>query len=206
MYDAMSDQSLLFKGYGSRIASITDLKPAVDLLGYGIRDLGSVLEAALGIVVEKKKKFQRYNWTRRPIEPDAVEYALSDVLHLFALRDALFSELDRRGLTDEYVARNRKVREYTVDLNRAPRLLRSNEVKRMPRPIRERFEQLYDLRDRHARELNLPPDTVIAKASLFALVRGKQQPDRLRPHARVSRAAHSRLVAELTTLLADSSV
>ncbi|TVR03731.1 MAG: 3'-5' exonuclease [Spirochaetaceae bacterium] len=205
MYDAMSDQSLLLKGYGSRIVSIVDLKPAVDLLEFEKRDLGSVLEAALGISVEKKKKFQRYNWTRRPIEPDAIEYALSDVLHLFQLRDVLFEELERRGLTAEYNARNRQVQEREIDVNRAPRLLRSNEVKRMPRTVRTRFEQIYQLRDRHARELNLPPDTVIVKASLFALARGEQQPAGLRPHARVPRAAHARLVAELTSLLAEPS-
>jgi ribonuclease D len=58
-------------------------------------DLGEML----GVSVEKK--YQRYNWMRRPIDPNAMEYALTDVKYLFELRDRLQEQVLRKGRLPE---------------------------------------------------------------------------------------------------------
>ncbi|TFH04147.1 MAG: ribonuclease D, partial [Spirochaetales bacterium] len=83
MYDAMGDQSLVSKQFGAKILSIQDLKPAVEILGLEKQDLGSVLQSRLQVEVLNKRRYQMYNWTTRPVAPDALAYALSDVLHLY---------------------------------------------------------------------------------------------------------------------------
>ncbi len=172
-YDSSSDRLLLAKSRGLRLVSIEDLRPAVELLEFPKRDLGSVLETALGQrPAGSKKRFQQYNWTRRPLDPAAVEYALRDVRHLAELRDELFARLDKEGLLDEYRAENERLESIEPNLNRKPGVFRSAAHKRLSPEQKREFERLYEIRDRHARELDLPPNTVVANKELFALARG----------------------------------
>ena len=88
-YDASSDRMLVYKQYGIKIASILDLKILVDLLEFKHNALNDILNNLLKLEAYKKKKFQMYNWTKRPIDEDAIQYALSDVEYLFRLKDVL---------------------------------------------------------------------------------------------------------------------
>ncbi len=200
MYDAMSDQSLLFKTMDTRIHSIVDLKPAVDLLEYPKRDLGSVLSQALGVTIEKKSRFQRYNWTTRPLAQDAVEYALSDVAYLFQLRDHLMAELEARGLSAQYEVKNAAVQEKAPDTSRPPRLFRSNEFRRLGTAGQELFRRIYDIRDGYARQVDVPPDMVVPKRQLFALAAGKMAPAALEPNRRVPRHVRELVVRDIQSL------
>ena len=104
MYDAASDSCLLANVCGIRINSVLDLRPAVSLLEYEGQSLAHVLQEELGIVSPSKKRFQRYNWMKRPVEPAAIEYAMNDVRFLFTLKEALFARLSSRGLFDTEVS------------------------------------------------------------------------------------------------------
>ena len=79
MYDSSWDLSLLRNNYEIEIKSILDLRPAVALLNYDKKDLHSIINLELGLSLEKKDKYQRYNWTRRPIKQQALQYAINDV-------------------------------------------------------------------------------------------------------------------------------
>ncbi len=201
MYDSLSDQSLLFKTLETRIHSIVDLKPAVDLLQYTRRDLGSVLNHALGITIEKKSRFQRYNWTTRPLAADAVEYALSDVAHLFALKDHLLAELSAAGLIDAYLLKNLMLQNKPPDINRRPRLFRSGEFRNLSASARQRFERIYEIRDGYAREADLPPDTLLAKRHLFQIAANRMPAAALEVNPRVPRPIHRKMVADIEALL-----
>ena len=92
MYDASSDLSLLKNACGMEIKSILDLRPAVELLNYEKKDLHSVIACEQGISLEKKSKFQKHNWINRPVSKQAIEYALNDVIHLLALKEAILKK------------------------------------------------------------------------------------------------------------------
>ena len=200
MYDSLSDQSLLFKTLETRIHSIVDLKPAVDLLQYPRRDLGSVLNHALGITIEKKSRFQRYNWTTRPLAAEAIEYAMSDVAHLLALKDHLLAELTSAGLIDAYLLRNLMLQSKAPDINRRPRLFRSKEFSGLSASARRRFERIYEIRDGYAREADLPPDTLLAKRHLFQIAADRMRADTLEVNPRVPRSIHRKMVAAIEAL------
>ncbi|TVQ25406.1 MAG: 3'-5' exonuclease, partial [Spirochaetaceae bacterium] len=120
-YDSASDRVLLAKTHGIMVRSIVDLRPAVELLEFAKQDLKSVIEETIGGTDSgSKKRYQQYNWTRRPIDPGAIEYALQDVYHLFAVRDVLFDRLAAAGLTEVYKEENRKRQERVPDVNRKP--------------------------------------------------------------------------------------
>ena len=201
MYDSLSDQALLQKTYGSRINSILDLRPATDLLEFEKRDLGSVLEATLGIRIEKKKRFQRYNWTRRPIEDDAMEYALSDVLHLLELKDAILKRLLEQGAMDAFLLRNFLIQTKDFSGDRRPRIFKSGEFLRLPKDGKRLFEQVYDVRDRHARALDVPPDVVLNKQQMFGLAAGQIAPDDLEVNRRIPAATRIQFIDDLRNLL-----
>ena len=85
-------------------------------------NLGYVLGHFLNVEPKAKKKFQQYNWMRRPIQKDALEYALEDVRYLFDLKTALLKELGALDLLDEYEKNNRAVQEtYDAGLLRLDR-------------------------------------------------------------------------------------
>ena len=185
-YDSASDRLLLAKAHGIAMRSIVDLKPAVEILGLEKQDLKSVLAEMLGMRdVGSKKKFQQYNWTRRPVDPEALAYAARDVRHLFDLRDALFAKLEAAGGMDEYLEENRRREEKEPDVDREPGLFRSNRFGRLRRDEKQEFRRLFEIRDRFARELDLPPNSVVANNDLFALATGQITPADLRGNRRL---------------------
>ncbi len=185
-YDSASDRLLLAKAHGIAMRSIVDLKPAVEILGLEKQDLKSVLAEMLGMRdVGSKKKFQQYNWTRRPVDPEALAYAARDVRHLFDLRDALFAKLEAAGGMDEYLEENRRRQEKEPDVDREPGLFRSNRFGRLRRDEKQEFRRLFEIRDRFARELDLPPNSVVANNDLFALATGQITPADLRGNRRL---------------------
>lgn len=202
-YDSASDRLLLAKAHGIAVRSIVDLKPAVEILELEKQDLKSVLAEMLNIRdAGSKKKFQQYNWTRRPIDPEALAYAARDVRHLFDLRDALFAKLEAAGAMEEYLEENRRRQEREPDIHREPGVFRSNRFRRLRRGEKQEFRRLFDIRDRFARELDLPPNSVVANNDLFALAVGQITPSDLRGHRRlpdrVLRAVQGEMEAQVS--------
>ena len=104
MWDAQSDLSLVVNSYSMTINSVLDLRPSADLLELPKKDYASVTAAVLGVrKQEEKSRYQKYNWMRRPIDDDAVGYALNDVIHLHALKDAVLAKLFEKGLINEFL-------------------------------------------------------------------------------------------------------
>ncbi len=188
-YDSASDRVLMAKTHGIVMNSILDLKPAVELLEFPKQDLKSVLETALGIQeAGSKKRFQQYNWTLRPIDPGAVDYALQDVRHLFALKDALLGRLSKESKIDFYILENLKRQDQQPDVDRKAGVLRSGRFKRLGGAHKKEFERIFDIRERHARDLDLPPNTVVANNDLFAVVTGGMSIKDIRGNRRVPAA------------------
>lgn len=181
IYDCSSDRLLLAKTHGILLNSILDLRPAVELLEFSRNDLGTVLGEAVGVEESgSKKRFQQYDWTRRPVDPAAIEYAVKDVRHLFALKDELLARLLQAGKMAAYILENVKRQDRPPELDRKPGILRSGRHKRLSASQKREFQRLYDIRERHAQELDLPPNTVVANNDLFAIVTGEMNVDAVR--------------------------
>ena len=88
-YDCSGDRTLLYRKYGISLNAVIDLLPAVELLELEKKGLGKVLTTVLGLEEKNKKKFQRYNWMKRPIREDALVYAIEDVKYLYELKERL---------------------------------------------------------------------------------------------------------------------
>ncbi len=171
MYDSSGDAALLEKSCSIRLCSVLDLKPAVTLLKYPRQGLSDVLSEELGIAHQNKKRFQRYNWMRRPISRAAIEYAMGDVIHLFSLKDKLLERLRINGLLDTYILHNLMVQDGHNSRNRKEKFEKAKGYNRLDKAGRERFRKIFAIRDAFAKKLNKPPDYVFSNARLLDLCR-----------------------------------
>lgn len=200
-YDAASDRSLLYKTKKILLRGILDLRPAVELLGFEKRGLSNVLGEVLGVRNDaNKKRYQQYNWTKRPIDDGALNYAIEDVLHLFRLRDALLPRIVETGLLPAYIRENLKVQDVVPQTDREPGVLRSKAFRRMSKPQQRSFRALFTVRERYAAQLNLPPNTVLPNRTLFAVAQGERSTAELPCPSRVPGDTFTEMVEEMMTV------
>jgi ribonuclease D len=175
MYDSLSDAALLETAYGITLQNVLDLRPAVALLNYPKQGLANVLSEELGIAPFNKKKFQQYNWMRRPLDRAAVEYAMNDVRYLFRLKDALFARLEAMGLMDAYTLQNLSLHDGKNGKVKLEKYEKAKGYKRLDKNRQELFKEIFILRDAFAKRLNKPPDYVFSNARLLELCKNDIQ-------------------------------
>jgi ribonuclease D len=94
-HDADYDLRLLERQYGFRARSLFDTRIAAQFLNEPGIGLAALLEKHFGVKLDKK--FQRADWSARPLSEEMLAYAATDTHHLPALRDLLREHLASRG-------------------------------------------------------------------------------------------------------------
>ncbi|HEU4570478.1 MAG TPA: ribonuclease D [Gemmatimonadales bacterium] len=94
-HDGDYDLRLLDRDHDVRVARLFDTRVAAQLLGEPGIGLAALLEKYAGITLDKK--YQRADWSKRPLEPGMLAYAAADTHHLLALRDTLEGRLRELG-------------------------------------------------------------------------------------------------------------
>jgi ribonuclease D len=94
-HDADYDLRLLEREFGIRATKLFDTRVAAQLLDEPGIGLAALLEKYQGVTLDKR--FQRADWSRRPLSDDMLRYAATDTKHLLALRDLLAERLQSTG-------------------------------------------------------------------------------------------------------------
>ncbi|MGE0553237.1 MAG: ribonuclease D [Gemmatimonadales bacterium] len=94
-HDGDYDLRLLYHEYGYRVRGLFDTRIAAQFLNEPAIGLGSLLQKYFGVATDKR--FQRADWSTRPLTPPMIDYAATDTRHLAALRDRLQSGLEAAG-------------------------------------------------------------------------------------------------------------
>ncbi|MGH7658549.1 MAG: ribonuclease D, partial [Gemmatimonadales bacterium] len=94
-HDADYDLRLLDRDYGFRVSNIFDTRIAAQLLNEPGVGLGALLEKYVG--VKPDKRFQRADWSARPLTEAMLHYAATDTMHLLDVRDILREQLRGRN-------------------------------------------------------------------------------------------------------------
>ena len=163
-YDVRS----LYRDFQISICNLFDTELACRFLC--IRESG--LEAVLGdrFGVKLDKKFQRKDWSVRPLPEEMVAYAAADVLYLIPLAKMLQKELDEKRrtawVTDECLSLSR-VR--APSQNNQPMYLKFKGAGRLEPKSLAVLEALLALRDRIAAEKDRPHYKVIGNETLKKL-------------------------------------
>jgi ribonuclease D len=160
-YDVRS----LYRDYGIDIHNLFDTQLASMFLGCQETGLEAVVSRHFG--VELNKKYQKKDWSRRPLSEDMVDYAASDVAYLIPLARTLMRELDNKGRLEwvneecELLSRVRPAEE-----NDGPMFLKFKGAGRLePRQLAA-LEMLLQMRTAIARQKDRPLFKVISNAAL----------------------------------------
>jgi ribonuclease D len=94
-YDVMC----LRRDYGWSFCNLFDTMWAARVLGWPRVGLANILKEQFG--VRLNKRWQRYNWGRRPLPDKALAYARLDTHYLIPLRNRLVAELQERNRVEE---------------------------------------------------------------------------------------------------------
>ncbi|MEA3342411.1 MAG: HRDC domain-containing protein [Chloroflexota bacterium] len=94
-YDVMC----LKRDYGFHFANLFDTMWAARILAWSHMGLGSILKETFN--VRTKKRYQRYNWGKRPVETEALTYAALDTHYLLPLRRIQTDALMQKGHWEE---------------------------------------------------------------------------------------------------------
>ena len=94
-HDADYDLRLLHQEFGFSAANLFDTRVAAQLLNEPGVGLAALLEKYLSVHLDKR--YQRADWSVRPLSPEMLEYAAADTRHLPELRDLLRVRLAELG-------------------------------------------------------------------------------------------------------------
>lgn len=171
-HDADYDLRLLGLEYGFKATHLFDTRIAAQLLNEPGVGLAALLEKYLGVRLDKR--FQRADWSARPLSSEMLEYAAADTHHLPVLRDLLREQLRERGRlewAEEEFSLATEVRRQPLDTEELG-YLRLKGAKAMPGRALAVLRELYDWRDQLARRtdkaafriLNNEPMLLMAKS------------------------------------------
>ena len=171
MHAAENDVRALKRDFAFEFRTLFDTMVGARLLAYPRWGLADLLREAFG--VELDKRYQRFDWSQRPLPLPALQYASMDTHYLPALRDRLRAEIERRGLMEEALDSFALVEktppaESGFDPDDFWRVKGAYDLDSAARPC---LRELYKLRDEIARRGNRPPFRVMPDSALVALAR-----------------------------------
>lgn len=171
-----SDLRILADAFETLPRAAYDTQVAAAFVGYGLSiSLLDLVRDLCGVTLRKSQTVS--DWSTRPFTPKQVEYLVDDVRYLFELEDKLRAKLRARGReewADEEMEDLVHLRTYRPDPRRL--YLRISGNARMNRRELGILNELAHLRDRYARERNIPLKYVLADDVMVGLVQ-------LRPHS-----------------------
>lgn len=169
MHASRQDVEVLFPVAGL-VRPVFDTQIAAALTGLPAQvGYGELVRRLLG--KELAKSHTRTDWSRRPLSPEQIEYALDDVRYLLPLRATLEEQLERSGRLDwlnEELRSLGETRNVIVDPDDA--WLRIKGLRSLD-PARERLAQrLAAWRERRAMERNRPRGWILDDTVLRDIV------------------------------------
>jgi len=170
VHGADYDIRSLNRHYGFRIRNVYDTNIAARFAGLTRVGLAALLEDLLGVTIPKSTQLQRADWGQRPLSAKAIDYAATDVRHLFALKETLVQRLQAMGRTEwvtEECARLEEVRYAAPSLETAYRSIKG--TKDLNGRGLAILRSLFLFREEEALRQHRPPFFVIPHTALITL-------------------------------------
>ena len=168
-HDADYDLRILDRDYGFRARHLFDTRIAAHLLGEPAVGLAALLAKYVGVTLDKK--YQRADWSRRPLPPEMLEYAATDTCYLLALREHLRAGLQAAGRlswAEEEFERLEGLRWTPAETNGGT-YLRVKGARALGRRGLAILRELLPWRDAIAAELDRASFRVVSNEALLAL-------------------------------------
>jgi len=165
MHGADYDIRSLHRDYGIEVNNLFDTMIASRFIGITEYGLAALLKARFGI--ELNKKYQKADWSRRPLTPEMCDYAVADTANLLPLYDQLRAELVAKGRLSWLEEECRLVCQARVTEKEGPLFLSCKGAAKLKGRSLATLEALLQLRDQQARLLDRPTFKVISVETLL---------------------------------------
>lgn len=165
MHGADYDIRSLHRDFGIEVQNLFDTMLAARFLGIPEFGLAALLKARFGI--ELNKKYQKADWSKRPLTPEMSAYAAADTSDLLPLYDQLSSELIEKGRLSWLEEECRLLCQARVTEKEGPLFLSCKGAGKLKGRNLAILEGLLQLRDRSACELDRPPFKVLSAETLL---------------------------------------
>ena len=162
----------LYRDFAIEVQNLFDTMIACQFLGEKEVGLAAVLFKRFG--AELDKRYQKADWSKRPLSDEMIEYAVRDTSLLIELYRQLTEELQDKGRlawVEEESALLTAVRAGSRDAG--PLFLRFKGAAKMDPRTLAVLEELLRFRDNLARARNLPPFKILGSDSLRQLAEKK---------------------------------
>ncbi len=176
-HDADYDLRLFDKQYGYHARRLFDSRIAAQFLGEPGIGLAALLEKYFS--VQADKRFQRADWSARPLSPPMLEYAAGDTANLCELRNILRNQLVEKGrwswVEEEFVLLERTRWTGAPHDDPSASYLRLKGAKALDRRSLALLREVYVWRETTSAKLDRAAFRVVGNEVLFQLA---QQPVR----------------------------
>lgn len=161
------DLRCLARDYGIEIKGLFDTMISSQFIGEERFGLADLLGKYFGLEIDKK--FQRADWTRRPLSREMIEYAAGDTRYLAELVVILEEKLEMLGRRDWVAEEFALLEKVRFAENPGPLCLRIKGAGKLkPRQL-GLLEELLQWRDAEARRRDLPHFKVLGNKTLLQL-------------------------------------
>ena len=196
------DVGCLKRDFELTLGGVRDSQQAAAFLGWEKTSYGTLVEKTCD--VQLKKGLAHQDWGRRPISPEALTYAVEDVLYLPRVCEELGRMVREADLEDEVAIANQAVMDSVWSGGYRPdgfwRIKGAGTLPESSLPV---LAALYHWRDAVARRLDRPPGRLLNNRALLAMSQNppsnEQQLRRTGLRGRLRGEESARLLAAIAT-------
>ena len=173
VHDLAFDARMLARD-GVPLGNVFDTSLAARFLGVTSTSLASLVEARLGVKLEKG--LQHHDWGRRPLGPELHGYLAADVAYLPALARVLQAELEEKGIAAEVqLETDHRLSTALFDEgdDARPPYVRIKGALDLDAPSLAVLREVAHVREHAAERLDSPPFKVLGNDVLLALAKNK---------------------------------
>jgi ribonuclease D len=165
MHGSDYDIRSLHRDFGIEVSNLFDTMLAARFLGITEFGLAALLRVRFGI--ELDKKYQKADWSKRPLSREMCAYASADTSDLLPLYDQLKFELEQKQRFEWLEEESRLVCQARVTEKAGPLFLYCKGAGKLKGHTLAILEELLQMRDRQSELLDRPPFKVLSSDTLI---------------------------------------
>ena len=171
MHGADYDIRSLHRDFGIEVSNLFDTMIAARFLGIAEFGLAALLRARFGI--ELDKKYQKADWSKRPLSREMCAYASADTSDLLPLYDQFRAELADKNRLEWLQEEGRMVCQARVTEKDGPLFLYCKGAGKLKGHTLAILEELLQMRDRQSELLDRPPFKVLSADTLIEVAESR---------------------------------
>jgi ribonuclease D len=171
MHGADYDIRSLHRDFGIEVSNLFDTMIAARFLGITEFGLAALLRTRFGI--ELDKKYQKADWSKRPLSREMCAYAVADTSDLLPLYDQFRAELEHKRRLEWLEEEGRLVCQARASEKDGPLFLYCKGAGKLKGHTLAILEELLQMRDRQSELLDRPPFKVLSADTLIEVAESR---------------------------------